>query len=269
MGFKSYRTDAIVLSTRRYHEADSLLTLLTPDRGKVSAIAKGARKPTSKKAGKLQPFSHIEVQLYDGKTLQTVVQVNTRNIFPGLISSYEKFICSEVACELVSQVVLEGQKSKFTFYYLLNFLRYIEKADLFKAFIYTIAFELGMLYVLGVGLHLDDCVRCRSAASEENLVIDPSKGGIVCGRCEKGTFGISISWNDLLFLRALRDVFLRLQGKASSDKKDKTHRIKVSEGIILKTMNIIENFFLHQFDIEIKSNEYLSKSLISHIKKLR
>lgn len=263
---KSYRTDAIVLSTRRYQEADSLLLLLTPEKGKVSAIARGARKPTSKRAGKLQPFSFVEIQLYRGKSLQTVEQVDSKSMFSGILDSYEKFISSEAACELVSKAVPEGQESKAIFTYLLNFLSFIEKADSRKALVYALAFEFGMLYLLGTGPHLENCITCGRHIEQGSISLDPQKGGIVCGDCKTSSFEIPITVYDVRFLRLLKDIASRFTGKGFVASVNKSPKLRVTETGVTTLMNLIETLFSYQFDIEIECHRYFNECLLLHFR---
>jgi len=75
--FRSIRVDAVVLRHSDYGEADRLLTLFTRQFGKMRAIAKGARKIASRKAGHIEPFTHVRLQLAKGKDMFLVTQADT------------------------------------------------------------------------------------------------------------------------------------------------------------------------------------------------
>ena len=79
--FRSFRVSAVVLRHKDWGEADQLLTLYARELGKVRAVAKGARKVTSRKAGHLQPFTHVTLQLARGRDLLIVTQAETVNAF--------------------------------------------------------------------------------------------------------------------------------------------------------------------------------------------
>ena len=80
---RELKTDALVVGSMRYGEADRILTLYTRDRGRVSAIAKGVRRPKSKIGGRLEPFSLVRVVLHQGRTLYTVTGAETVRTFQG------------------------------------------------------------------------------------------------------------------------------------------------------------------------------------------
>ena len=75
-----YRDDAVVLRTQKLGEADRIVTLLTRRTGRVRAVAKGVRRTKSKFGARLEPFSHVDVQLYTGRSLDIVTQVETREL---------------------------------------------------------------------------------------------------------------------------------------------------------------------------------------------
>src|SRR6266540_1158375 len=79
--FRSFRADSVVLRHSNWGEADRLLVLYTREQGKLRAIAKGARKVTSRKAGHLEPFTHVTLQLAKGRDLLIVTQAETVNAF--------------------------------------------------------------------------------------------------------------------------------------------------------------------------------------------
>ena len=87
-----YRDEAIVLRTHKLGEADRILTLLTRQHGRVRAVAKGVRRTSSKFGSRLEPFTHVDLQLAEGRTLDIVTQAETRSPFAaGLGADYERY----------------------------------------------------------------------------------------------------------------------------------------------------------------------------------
>jgi len=82
--FRSVRVDAVVLRHSDYGEADRMLTLFTRQRGKMRVIAKGARKIASRKAGHIEPFTHVRLQLAKGKEMFLVTQADTVDAYQPL-----------------------------------------------------------------------------------------------------------------------------------------------------------------------------------------
>ena len=74
-----YRDEAIVLRTQKLGEADRIITLLTREHGRIRGVAKGVRRTKSKFGARLEPGSHVDIQLYTGRTFDTVTQVESRS----------------------------------------------------------------------------------------------------------------------------------------------------------------------------------------------
>ena len=88
-----YRDEAIVLRTHKLGEADRIITLLTRDNGRVRAVAKGVRRTTSRWGSRLEPFTHVDLQLAEGRNLDTVTQAETRGSYAAAIGyDYDRYI---------------------------------------------------------------------------------------------------------------------------------------------------------------------------------
>ena len=104
-----YKTEAIILRCRKYKEADGLVTLLTKERGKVSAVAKSIYKPGSKLRGGVQPFSINEIMLNEGRSsLHRLLQSQCLEMFLPLRQSYEAMAYAAYWAELLETFSLEG-----------------------------------------------------------------------------------------------------------------------------------------------------------------
>lgn len=103
-----YRVEAIVLKRSDFGEADRLLTLYTPDRGKLRAIAKGARKPSSRKSGHVELFTHSTLLLAKGRHLDIVTQADTLDAFLPLRENLERLGYAYYLAELVDQFAEEN-----------------------------------------------------------------------------------------------------------------------------------------------------------------
>ena len=107
--FRSFRASAVVLRHSDWGEADRILTLYTREQGMVRALAKGARKVTSRKAGHVQPFTHITVQLAKGRDLLIITQVETVNAFLPLHDDLMKTGHAAYAIELLLRFSYEDE----------------------------------------------------------------------------------------------------------------------------------------------------------------
>ena len=109
------RTDAVVLRHRRLGDADRIVTLLTPGRGKVDAVAKGALRPRSKLAGHLEPAMHVDVLLAHGRNLDIVTQAQTVDAFPVLHEDLERLSTAIYLTDLTDRFTVEHAEVRSVF----------------------------------------------------------------------------------------------------------------------------------------------------------
>jgi len=106
-----YRDDAVVLRTQKLGEADRIVTLLTRRTGRVRAVAKGVRRTRSKFGARLEPFSHVDVQLYTGRSLDIVTQVETHTAFGDrLAADYPRYTAGTAILETAEKLTAEERE---------------------------------------------------------------------------------------------------------------------------------------------------------------
>lgn len=210
---RSYRVTALVLRTRDLGEADRLLTLLSLERGKIAALAKGARRPRSKLAA-LQLFSLATLQLASGKSLEIVTQAIVRRPFFAIREEVARFAYACYFAELVDLLTEPGESNPELFE-LTNSAFYLLDAG-FDPELTGRAFEIQLLDLSGYGPELEHCVACGKSPGAEPMGFSPSLGGIVCAGCVAGRPGLLLirgeSRRGLLALRGLH----RLTGLAEA-----------------------------------------------------
>jgi DNA repair protein RecO (recombination protein O) len=179
---RRYTTDAIVLSRFDLGEADRVLTLITPGGGKLKAIAKGIRRPTSRLGGSLEPFAELTVALARGRTFDVVTQVSVGHAWLKLRDDLESAATAWYLAELADRS-LEERHAAEPLYALLR--RAYELLDAGMAAGRVARwFEMHLLDELGVRPEVDRCVECdRVLESDERFRWVPPVGGIVCERC--------------------------------------------------------------------------------------
>lgn len=182
-----YRTEAVVLRRQDMGEADRLLTLYTPAWGKMRAIAKGARKPASRKAGHLELFMHSSLLIARGQTLDIVTQAEAIHTFRPLREDLERLTYAHYAVELLDRFASEGEENEGLFRLLVDSLeRVCEAQDLQLSMRF---YELRLLALEGYQPQLFRCLSCRSPIEPVTNYFDPDQGGILCPRCGEGMFG--------------------------------------------------------------------------------
>ena len=106
-----YRDEAIVLRTHKLGEADRIITLLTRQHGRVRAVAKGVRKTTSRWGSRLEPFTHVDLQLAEGRNLDVITQADTLDAFPSRLGDhYDRYTAGTVMLETAERLVTEEKQ---------------------------------------------------------------------------------------------------------------------------------------------------------------
>jgi len=180
-----YREQGIVLRTYKLGEADRIIALMTQGKGKVRAVAKGVRKTTSRFGGRLEPFSHVDLSLYEGRELDIVTQVEAINPFRALREDYDRVMAGTAMLEATDQVAQEREASVRLFLLLLRALRALEGGAGDPSVVLD-AFLLKLMDLEGYRPSLRACAAC--GRDDPGMVrFSPVRGGALCERCRTGT----------------------------------------------------------------------------------
>lgn len=199
--FRSVRVHAIVLRHADWGEADRLVTLFTRERGKLRAVAKGARKITSRKAGHLEPFTHVKLQLARGRSLFIVTQADTIDAYLPLRETLVMTGTASYVVELLDRFVYEDEGANPTLFRLLSdtLKRLSTGEDIWLAVRY---YEMRLLDILGFRPQLFECANCARKIEAKDQFFSFSSGGVICPRCGRGLPNLTgISVNALKYLR--------------------------------------------------------------------
>jgi len=174
-----YRTDAIILRRSDFGEADRLLTVLTPERGKARLLAKGVRKITSRKAGHLELFMFTHLLVAKGRTWDIISQAEIVEAYRDLRENLDRTSLAYYLAELVDRFTEEHDPNAPLFELLaLTLVQLSHAADPFVALRY---FELHLLSLTGFQPQLHFCVACQEALEPvENNYFHPAGGGTLC-----------------------------------------------------------------------------------------
>jgi DNA repair protein RecO (recombination protein O) len=181
---RSFQTEGIILKQARLGEFDKIITLYTPEYGKLRAVAKGACRPNSKLGGNVEPLTHSLLFLARGRNLDIVTQSQTMNGFLALKSDLWCMACGLYLLELVDCFTAEGGENRSLFDLLLDTLnRLSDPGGNETALRY---FELHLLQQLGYRPQLYRCVGCDSRLKAEINSFSLGEGGLLCPDCSAG-----------------------------------------------------------------------------------
>ena len=176
-----------MLRSIRYGEADRILHLYTPDRGRLSAIAKGVRRSRSRFGARLEPFLHVRVMLHEGRSeLLTVTGVDTVATHAALRDHAATLDAAARACDAVSRLFETSEPHPEVFHLLANELALLHSDVAHARPGNGLAFRLKLLLAAGIVPALAACAVCGEA--EHLRGFSGAAGGVVCGSCEAASF---------------------------------------------------------------------------------
>jgi DNA repair protein RecO (recombination protein O) len=176
------KTEAVVLRSIRYGEADRILHVYTPLRGRVSAIAKGVRRARSRFGGRLEPFFRLRLELHEGRgELLTVTGAHTVDGYPRLREDASALDAAARACDAVGRLFETSEPHPGVFNLLCRKLNLLDEQPACASRAAALQFRLKLLHAAGLAPHLGACVRCKQ---REHLAgFSGAEGGVVCGAC--------------------------------------------------------------------------------------
>jgi DNA repair protein RecO (recombination protein O) len=181
------KTQAVVLRSIRYGEADRIVHLYTPLRGRVGAIAKGARRARSRFGGRLEPFFRLDLVLHEGRgELLTVTAAETVDGHARLRSDARALDAAARACDAVSRLFETDEAHPEVFNLLCNEIALLDRDPASGTHANQLAFRLKLLLAAGLAPHLATCASC--GAEEDLSGFSGAAGGVVCTACEASSF---------------------------------------------------------------------------------
>lgn len=178
-----YRDDAVVLRSYKLGEADRIIVLYSRTRGKIKAVAKGIRRTRSKFGARLEPATLVHAQFFEGRNLDIVTQVETRQVHASFRSDLMRYGRAAIILEAVDAVSEEADASPALFKLVTGALKELDASG--NPLIVP-AFVAKLLKLEGVQPLLDRCAHC--SRSEGLVAIDLSRGGVLCDECRSGGF---------------------------------------------------------------------------------
>jgi DNA repair protein RecO (recombination protein O) len=192
---RTYKTEAIVLRSMRFSEADRILHLYTLDRGRIGAIAKGVRKTKSRFGGRLEPLSHAALVLHEGSgELHTVTGVELIGSHRETRESPYRLSVGLTGAEAMLRLFGEPEANPRAFTALTRFLDLLDAApatedDRPAVDPLALSFQLKLLWVSGYLPHVTACVEC--GAKTDLVGFSARAGGAVCRDHARGSFALS------------------------------------------------------------------------------
>lgn len=237
------KTKGIVLLESNMGDFDKMVSILTPDIGKIGCAAKGARKPKSSLLAGTQFLSFSDLVLFKGASSYNINSCEAIEVFYNIRTDLDKLNYAAFMTRLVSDVTYENQYTYNILQLLLNTLYLISETDTDKDFILSV-FELRLMVILGFCPRLDKCSLCGN--KEQIGYFSISNNGYLCNNC---------GFLDKSAIKICRDTFNALKYIVSAPAK-KLYSFTVSDES-KKELKLISNLFVnHNLDKEYKFEKY-------------
>ena len=246
----TYVTQAIVLRARPFGESDKIVSFLTESHGKITGIAKGAKRSRKRFVNSLEPFSLVNLRFQDRPhtSLAFLLGSDLLESFAHLLTSLDKVASASYLVEITDGVIGEREENSRVFEHLRNALAYLEKQE--PTVLFVTRFELELLSLAGYRPSLDDCRRCRNsrpgraAASWHFSFRD---GGILCEACAKSRREIM----------PLSIAALEVLSELQLGQETPGHDQLLGASVIREIRTLMPRFIQFQTDRELKSARFL------------
>jgi len=178
----NYRDEGIVLRTQKLGEADRIITILTRSHGRIRAVAKGVRRTSSRLGSRVEPFSHVDLQLYVGRNLDVVTQAESLASYGSMISAdYPRWTAGQAMLETAERFTAEEREPAVQqFLLLVGGLRALSGGERDPGLVLD-SYLLRSLAVAGYAPSFDACARCGAQGPHRSFNV--AAGGSVCSSC--------------------------------------------------------------------------------------
>lgn len=238
-----YRTEGVILRRSDVGEADRILTLYTPERGKIRLLAKGVRRPSSRLAGHVELLAHSTFLVARGRNLDIITQAQTQQAFAALRQDLERIGWGCYIAELLERMAPEQEENYPAYLLLLEALDLLDQGG--NGEMIARSFEAHLLGYMGYRPQLFRCVSCETEMEERPPVFSISQGGVLCPRCrEQDSRARPLSLEGWKVLRYLQSTGLgeaerlRLPAGCRREVADLLHRYICS--ILERDLNAVE-----------------------------
>ena len=242
-----HKTEAIVLKHLPLGEADYLLTLYTPNQGRLRATARGARKVKSRLGGHLEPLMRTSLLMVRGQSMDTVQQAEVLEGFRAVREDLDRLSQAIYMAELVDAATPEGQSNYPVYRLLLEAMRSLAGR---AAPALLPHFQLRLLGHSGFMPELQRCVECEAVLEPERHRFAPGRGGCICDSCHPP--GVSVLPLSLNTLKALR--FLQ-----RCERFDDTERLRLDDDTLSEMRRLLDSLIQYVLDREPRGSRFLGQ----------
>lgn len=243
---KTYKTEGVVIRQMVLGEADRVLTLYTPDAGKLRAVAKGVRKQKSKLRGQLELLSRVSVSISRGRNLDVVAEAQTIDAFRSVTEGLERLTRGLYLAELTDGFTVEHSSNRPVYDLLVQtfgMLAATEQPDLLVR-----RFELKLLGHSGFDPELYSCVDCRTDLEQQDHLFSCAKGGVLCPECRTGSESlVQVSVNAMKVIRLIQ----------RHPDFEKISAVRISPGILAELERLFRTYIRYVLEKGLRTTAFM------------
>lgn len=229
----------MVLSAATIGEYDKRVVLLTKERGRISAFARGARRPKSPLSAVTEPFTFGEFFIFRGRDSYTIEQVEVTNFFPELRKDLDNLYMALYFCEVADYFTREGMEAKNELNLLYLSLRALHLPTLPKKLVRYI-YEFRILAMEGEAPRIFECIQCKKSEKLHHFYV--GEAGVVCDSCHDGQTGITLSETAIYTLQRI-----------VSSPLEKLYTFTVGENVLQELESVVSRYFSAHTDKQFRS----------------
>jgi DNA repair protein RecO (recombination protein O) len=244
---RTYQAQAIVLGHIDFGEADRILKIFTLEKGKISAIAKGVRKISSRKSGHLEPFTQVHLFLAKGRDLDIITQAEAQKPRFDLRADLCRMSLASYVVELLDRFTYDEGSNPGLYRLISQTLDRLESLENFETAVRY--YEIRLLDLLGYRPQLFQCIDCDALIQPQNQYFSPLAGGVACPTCGRGRKEAWPIEKDVL--RYLRH-FQRSEWRAIAS-------VVIPDGINRGMASLAEAYFSYLLESHLNTPEFMRK----------
>lgn len=246
----TYSTEAIVIKSTDFGEADKIVTLFSKHKGKLASIAKGVRKIESRKAASLDLLSQCKVFLAQGRNLDLILETDIINPFATLKTNLELATFGYQVAEMINEFVEEGSPNLSLYKQAIEVLEALDQSsNVEDAEKIMGSYKLKFLSFLGFRPQLNKCANCNNLLIQSGNRFSARIGGVVCGGCARiDTFSRPITIDAIKVLRFLVD-----------NQYDRVSKLNLNGGLRLEVGQQIGYYLEYLLEKDLKSDRLIEE----------
>lgn len=244
-----YRTEAVILKQMPLGEADRILTMFTPSFGKVRAVAKGVRKPTSRMSGSVEPLTRANMLLSKGSELDVISQSEPIDAYLAVRGDLEKTSTCFYLAELIDAFTTEQSENRTLYRHFVNSIETIcslKSENVREFMLLRASYESGLLAMTGYRPQISRCIECGQPP-QSSVSFSASGGGIICQRCR----------SKQMVTRPLSMAALKMLGALENNAFVQLKKQPYQEDITLEVEALLRQYIWYLLERNLKSTAFM------------